>query len=79
MNNQIVQQGSDFKVLSKLAEIRLYQDRLRIAKNIGDEMGAQVAGSALAALSSIYLDTLLTCAEELCRINPDNPHLKSLK
>lgn len=79
MNNQIVQQGSDFKVLSKLAEIRLYQDRLRIAKNTGDEMGAQVAGSALAALSSIYLDALLTCAEELDRINPDNPHLKSLK
>lgn len=78
MKNQIVQQGSDFKVLSKLAEIRLYQDRLRIAKNIGDEMGAQVAGSALAALSSIYLNELLSCAEALQKLDPQHPALKRL-
>lgn len=39
---------------------------------------AEAAGSALAALSSIYLNELLSCAEALQKLDPNHPTLKRL-
>lgn len=78
VKNLIVQQGSDFKVLSKVAEFRLWQDRHRVSQESGNAAGAKFALDHLRVISVLYLNELLACAEALHELDPKHPALKRL-